>query len=41
MIQSGMDIILLNREDPQAVLDETAAELNLTIDSIPTDELIK
>lgn len=41
VIQSAMDRIILNNEDVQTVLDEAAAELNQTIDTIPAEELIK
>lgn len=41
VIQAALDRIILNNEDPQEVLDEAAEQLNLTIDSIPADELIK
>ncbi|HBH13798.1 MAG TPA: hypothetical protein DDX29_11925 [Clostridiales bacterium] len=41
VIQSAMDRIILNNEDVQTVLDEAAEELNRTIDSIPTEELIR
>ena len=39
-IQGALDRIILNNEDPQKVLDEAAAELNRTIDSIPLADRI-
>jgi sn-glycerol 3-phosphate transport system substrate-binding protein len=41
VMQSAFDRIILNNEDPQAVLDDAAEQLNMTIDSIPADKLIK
>lgn len=41
VIQAALDRIILNNEDPQEVLDDAAEQLNLTIDSIAADELIK
>jgi len=41
VIQGAVDRIMFRNEDPQKVLDEAAAELNRTIDSIPKEERIK
>ncbi|MDX9863982.1 MAG: ABC transporter substrate-binding protein [Anaerolineaceae bacterium] len=41
VIQAAMDRIILNNEDAKTVLDEAAEQLNMTIDSIAPEELIK
>lgn len=41
VIQAALDRIIVNNEDAKTVLDEAAEQLNLTIDSIPPEELIK
>ena len=41
VMQAALDRIILNNEDVQTVLDDAAEQLNITIDSIPEDELIK
>ncbi len=41
VMQAALDRIILNDEDAQSVLDDAAEQLNLTIDSIPADKLIK
>lgn len=41
VIQAALDRIILNNEDAQVVLDDAAEQLNLTIDSIAEEDLIK